>query len=186
MNRGILFFSLAFLLLASEAGAQEITAFAGYLNPGELNLGTLRSDLNFRGTGIYGARFEFDFHRFLGLDQDVAFSPRLFQSSLIPGGASDVKGFLYSSNLVVNLPIGHFVPYATAGIGFMKPFGSEFIPFDVRFASNYGGGVKLERLVGPMGLVFDVRDYRVSNVADNTLNLLQASGGLTFTFGRKH
>ncbi len=184
MNRRILLSACLLLIFFSEAKAQEIGVFAGYLNSGKLDLSSIRSDLSLRDTGVYGARLEFDFHRYLGIEQNFAFSPRLFQSSLMPS-AADVRGFLYSNDLVVNVPLSRFVPYATAGVGLMKPFGTGFTPIGMRFAGNYGGGIKLERLAGPIGLRFDVRDYLVPNVADNTLHLLEASGGLTFTFRKK-
>jgi len=167
-------------LFALQANAQELTVYAGYLNPGSLNLQTIREDLDFRGTSIFGVRFGVDFARVIGIEQDFAFSSRLFESTLIPGD-DDVRGFLYSSNLVVNLPLDRFVPYATAGVGLMKPFGSGFKPFDVKFAGNYGGGIKFKRLIGPLGLRFDVRGYSIPGIASQTLNLVEVSGGIMFS-----
>jgi hypothetical protein len=106
----------------------------------------------------------------------------LQSSNLIPN-ETDVRGFLYSSNLVVNAPLKRLVPYATTGIGMMKPWGSGFKPFGTRFAFNYGGGVKLQRLVGPIGLRFEVRGYTIPDVANEILNILEASGGLTISIG---
>jgi hypothetical protein len=184
MKRTILASMFGLAMFAVQANAQEVSLYAGYLNPGKLDLSAVQSGLSFRGTGIYGARFEFDFHRILGIEQDIAFSPRLFNSSLFPD-ETGVKGFLYSSNLVLNVPLQRFVPYLTAGVGLLKPFGTGFMPFDVKFAGNYGGGVKFERLIGPMGLRFDVRGYSVPGVLDSTLNIFEASGGLIFSFGRE-
>ncbi len=183
MKKAFLVLILSLTFPALEAKAQGVTLYAGYLNPGVLNLQNIRNDLNIRGTGVYGARFELDFHRVLGLEEDFGFSPRLFTSTLIPS-ASDVRGFLYSSNLVLNAPIGRLVPYATAGVGLMKPFGSGFHPFDAKFAGNYGGGIKFERLAGALGLRFDVRGYSITNVDNQTLNILEVSGGLLFNFGK--
>ncbi len=183
MKRTILAVCVVVLCFAVQSQAQDLTFFAGYLNPGKVDLTSITNDLTVRSTGIYGGRLEFDFHKVLGIEESFAFSPRLFSSNLIPD-VSDTKGFLYNSNLVLNLPLRHLVPYVTAGVGFLKPYGSGFQPFDARFAGNYGGGVKFERLIGPVGLTFDVRGYSIPNVEHQTLNLLEASGGLTFSFGR--
>ncbi len=168
------------------AQAADVTVFAGYLNPGSLSLNTVfNRDIALRGTSVYGANLEVDFHRIVGLEEAVAFSPRLFTSNLIPD-ETEVRGFLYNSNLVFNAPLGHIVPYATAGIGFMKPWGSGFKPFGTRFAFNYGGGLKLRRLAGPIGLRFDVRGYNIPDVAGQTLNILEATGGITINIsGRR-
>lgn len=183
MKRTLLSVLFVFVFFAAQSQAQDLTFYAGYLNPGKVDLTSITNDLTVRGTGLYGARLEFDFHKVLGIEENIAFSPRLFSSNLIPDVAND-KGFLYSSNLVVNLPLRRLVPYVTAGVGLMKPYGSGFKPFDAKFAGNYGGGVKFERLIGPIGLTFDVRGYSIPNVEHQTLNILETSGGLTFSFGR--
>ena len=110
--------------------------------------------------------------------------PGLFNSGFtLPAPSADTRGFLYSTNLVLNVPLSHFVPYVTGGVGFMKPWGSGLQPFDARFAGNYGGGVKLERLIGPVGLRFDVRGWSVANVFSRTLNMLEATGAITISWG---
>lgn len=176
-----------FVLLIGVGQARadgQFSLFAGYLNPGNLNLDNVRESLEFRGTSLYGARLEFDFLKVLGIEQNFSFSPRLFNNDLFPEEASDIRGFLYSSNLVVNVPLDRFVPYATAGIGFLKPWGSGLKPFDATFAGNYGGGVKLNRLVGPMGLRFDVRGWRTGDIVDRgSTNIFEASGAVTFSWG---
>jgi hypothetical protein len=61
------------------------------------------------------------------------------------------------------------------------------LPIGTKLALNYGGGIKLQRLLGPMGLRFDVRGYRAMNIifisSKNSLNIFEASAGLIFTFG---
>ena len=189
----IMLASVFAVVVAGQARAADgqFSLYAGYLNPGgNLSLTTVSNGLtntvNFRGSALYGARAEFDFHRILGLEENVGFSPRLFNSGFnVSASAADARGFLYSSNLVVNIPLSHFVPYVTGGVGFMKPWGSGFKPFDARFAGNYGGGLKLDRLIGPLGLRFDVRGWTVANVFSKTLNMLEATGGITFSWGER-
>ncbi len=48
---------------------------------------------------------------------------------------------------------------------------------------EYGGGVKLRRLAGPIGLRFEVRGYSIPDVAGQTLNILEATGGITINIG---
>ncbi len=172
------------LLCVNEALAGgQFSLYAGYLHPGELNVDVIGTGLNLRGTGLYGARIEADFLKILGVEENFGFSPRLFDSTLFPSAASDVRGFLYSTNLVVNIPLGRFVPFATGGIGFVKPWGSSLTPFDATFAGNYGGGLKLNKLIGPMGLRVDMRGWRLKEVFGQSVNFFEATGSLTFTWG---
>lgn len=187
MKKTIVASVFALALFAAQAKADgQFSVFAGYLSPGDLNFEDIEQNLTLRDTSLYGARVEVDFLKFFGFEQNIAFSPRLINSSLFPEESSELRGFLYSSNLVVNIPISRFVPYVTAGLGFVKPWGSDlFTAFDTTFAGNYGGGVKLNRLAGPVGLRFDVRGWRTSEVFQlgGGVNILEATGNLTFSWG---
>ena len=182
-------FAVVLVAGQGKAATGQFSLYAGYLNQGgNLSFTTVNNGvtntLHLRGSALYGARVEFDFHRVIGLEENVGFSPRLFNSGFsLPEPSADTRGLLYSSNLVLNIPLGRFVPYATGGVGFLKPWGSGFKPFDARFAGNYGGGLKLDRLIGPMGLRFDVRGWSVANVFSRTLNMLEATGSVTFSWG---
>jgi hypothetical protein len=181
-------FMFSICIAQAEAAGGQMEFYAGYLNPGTLNLDSVQKGLDFRGTSLYGVRGEVDFLKIFGVEQNLGFSPRLFNSTLFPtGSSSDVRGFLYSTNLVLNIPLSHFVPYVTAGVGLVKPWGVNLVTFDSTFAGSYGGGVKLNRLIGPMGLRVDVRGWRTADIADKGgLNIFEAGGGLTFTWGGKH
>jgi hypothetical protein len=173
-----------FLLCTNQALAGgQLSLYTGYLNPGNLNMQTVGTGLSLRGTALYGARVEYDFLKILGIEENFGFSPRVFDSVLFPSAASDVRGFLYSTNLVVNVPLSHFVPYVTGGFGFAKPWGPSFISFDATFAGNYGGGVKLNKLIGPMGLRLDMRGWRLKEVLGQGVNFFEATGAITFTWG---
>jgi len=179
----LLTLAFVFCVPQTKAAGGQFTLYAGYLNPGELNFQNVQAGLSFRDTGVFGARVEFDFLKVLGIEQNFGFSQRLFNSTLFPTQASEVRGFLYSSNLVLNLPIGRFVPYATAGVGLIKPWGSSFASFDATFAGNYGGGIKFNKLAGPIGLRFDVRGWRTADIMNQGgVNLFETSGGLTFSW----
>jgi hypothetical protein len=178
-------FALLFFVGQAKAAGQ-FSLYAGYMNPGDLNLESLQEGFGLRSSGHYGARAEFDFLRYFGIEQNIGFSPRLVRSSLFADQASDVRGFFYSSNFMLNIAYGRFVPYVVAGIGFVKPWGSEFALFDAKLAGDFGGGIKLNRIVGPLGLRFDIRGWRTTDIADQGgAYFLDASGGLTFSWGRK-
>jgi hypothetical protein len=189
MRKAIVVFAFIFAICSAQlkAAERQVEFYAGYLNPGKLNLDNIQKGLDFRGTSLYGIRAESGIFKVFGMEQNLAFSPRLFNATLLPkGSASDVRGFLYSTNLVLNIPLGRFVPYATAGVGFLKPWGVNFTTFDATFASNYGGGIKLNRLIGSMGIRVDVRGWKTGDIASKGgINIFEASGGVTFTGGKR-
>ncbi len=181
-------FMTIFFVGQAKAGG-ELSLYAGYLNPGELNLNSVQTGLKLRGTSLYGLRAEADFLKVFGIEQNFGFSPRLFNSTLFPNqaSASDLRGFLYSTNFVVNIPVSHVVPYVTAGLGLVKPWGISIpgLAFNTTFAGNYGGGVKLNRLIGPLGMRFDVRGWRTKNILNQGgVNLFEATGGITLAWGK--
>jgi hypothetical protein len=184
MKNRIVFLCAFAALTVLPANAQDLTFYAGYVNPGGLSLANVRTGLQLRGSGIYGFQFATGLLGDLKLEHTIAFSPRFVRSPFSFEDV-DVRGFLYHSNLVLNVPIERLVPYASAGLGLVKPFGPGFQPFNTKFAMNYGGGVKLERLAGPIGLRFDVRGYAIPRVNFQTLNLFQASGGILISLGRE-
>jgi hypothetical protein len=178
---------MAFCVGQAKAGGQ-LSLYAGYPDPGQLNLSSVQTGLDLRGTAPYGVRAEGDFLKIFGIEENFGFSPRLFNSALFPnqGSGAEVRGFLYSTNLVVNIPFGRLVPYVTGGVGLARPWGVSFPTFLATFAGNYGGGVKMDRLAGPHGLRFDVRGWRTGNIlSQGSVNFLEASGGLTLSWGKR-
>ncbi len=168
--------------LSQEADAADLTFYTGYMNTGGLNLNNVIRGLRTRDSIVYGGRVEFDFHRVFGLEETFGFMPNLVRSDVFAIN-TDAHGFLFHSNVVMNVPMDHIVPFATIGMGLLTPFGSGFQPFGTRVAYNYGGGVKLHRLFGNFGLRFDVRGYALPDVNARTLHMFEASGGLVYTFG---
>lgn len=198
MKRTIVASLFIVLFCAGHAkAAGQLSFVAGYLNPGDLNFqdvqNNVQQSLKFKGTSLFGVRAEFDFAKVLGFEQNLAFSQKLFSTGpLIPAipvssNSTDLRGLLYSSNLVFNIPIGRIVPYATGGIGFLKPWGTGLKPFGATLAGNYGGGLKLDRLAGPVGVRFDVRGWRTGDLANRgSSNILEVSGGVTFSWSGTH
>ena len=165
---------------AIPAHCADFTIHVGGLVPGTLHLDNARLALD--GSVVAGVRFANNFGRVLGLEHTVAFSPDFLQPEGEPH--RDVKGFIYNSNLVLNFPLDHAIPYVTFGLGIMTPFGSDTRPSGTRLAVNYGGGLKFPHLAGPFGLRFDARGYSASGLFSGNLRIFELSGGLFFTLGR--
>jgi hypothetical protein len=170
---------LFFLSHDLPVGAADLTAFIGRAKAGALSLGSVRTSLD--GSPIYGLRFNTNFVPKLGMEHTLAFSSDyLYPKSL--SAIKEAKGFVYSSNLIVNLAVGHAVPYLTAGLGLIHQYGSPDLPIGTKFAVNYGGGLKLPKMFGPLGLRIDLRGYSAGEVSSSKLRIFEISGGLLLTF----
>jgi hypothetical protein len=83
--------------------------------------------------------------------------------------------------MIIDIPVHRVVPYLTAGVGLIHQYGDSDLPVGTKFALNYGGGLKLPRLAGPLGLRFDLRGYR-AGAFSGSLNLFEVSGGILVSF----
>jgi hypothetical protein len=178
----LLWLPFVFVLLfvfVSGAPAQDLTLFAGGQFPGSVTVQNVLTSLD-KGP-VYGVRFSTPFALNVKMEHTLAFSNKF----LIPHSLSDItkaNGLLFNSNLLVNIPIGKMVPYVTAGVGFMRQSGSSNLPIGTKFTFNYGGGLKLPKLLGPAGLRFDARGYTATGVFSHSVNLFEISGGVLFSF----
>ncbi len=168
----------------------SFTIFGGFNNPGELTVQNVRSGLE--GDAVVGFRFETDFGRVIGFEHTLGFMPDFAAADMFANPDDQEMGFIYNSNLILNVPVKKFVPYVTAGLGLVHSgrIFSISMPgssgadnkFGTRFALNYGGGLKFTNLVGPMGVRFDVRGYSLPEVLDESLHMFEITGGLMFSF----
>ena len=180
--------SVLFVALSPSAFAQtEVEGFAGYYNPGASVLHG-----NFDNGFAVGGRLGQSFLGVLGTEFSYAavtgFSAQLGDLQ----GTFDETIHLLNGNFVVQLPIGGFVPFATAGLGGV--IGQENTNFKIRsvWTWNVGGGLKLRRIAGPVGLRFDVRYYNIPDgieilslppdINKVNFNVVEVSGGLLLTF----
>ncbi|MDM7996672.1 MAG: outer membrane beta-barrel protein [Acidobacteriota bacterium] len=174
-------FALAALLfIAASSSAADLTFFVGGLNPGSISYKDVKTSLD--NSPVYGLRLATNIVPSFGLEHTLGFS----SDYLYPHSISEIRdanGFVYNSNLIFNIPVGRVVPYLTAGVGVLHQYGDHDMPVGTRFAVNYGGGLKFPRLVGPLGLRFDMRGYRAGSVS-NKLNIFEATGGILFSFGK--
>jgi hypothetical protein len=180
-KRSVLLFWVVLLLPVFSAYAADLTLFVGGLKPGKLS--QQGAEIPLDSGPVYGVRAAMNFVPMLGMEHTLGFSGDfLFPSKST--AITDAKGFIYSGNLIINIPAGHTVPYVTAGVGMLRQYGSTSLPLGTKFAFNYGGGLKFPRLFGPLGLRFDVRGYSTSNVISNKLNMLEVTGGLLISLGK--
>ncbi len=161
------------VVTAREGLAAEVTLYTGIQQPGGLSVNNLPIDTKLGG--VFGARFAAG--RTLGFEQTFGLSLKFLES--------EQRAFNTQSNLVLTVPTGRVAPYATVGAGLITTFGTSLFSlsdFGTKFTVNYGGGVKLRKLAGPMGLRFDVRGYSVPAVFDQTLTFVEGSVGLMFSW----
>ena len=184
----ILLCCICILLAASSLQAGELVLYGGSQKPGTLTFDSLSEIPGNLLEGTWGGTFgvRYSAGRVIGIEQNISFSPRF--------AVSGVHAYQMDTNLLLQAP-GKFVPYATAGIGFIVTWGQDY-PEDLdpakiaayafnignKFTFNYGGGIKIRRVLGPMGFNFDARGYTIPSARDDTLSFIQMSGGLVFTW----
>ena len=177
---------LLWALFAAVSHAADLTAFAGGVRPGSLSTQAIQGAVTkqeFGNSAIFGFRLRMGGVPLLGFEHTLGFSSDFLFPKDLPSIAN-VKGFVYNSNLIIDVPLGKAVPYATAGLGLIRQYGSNQSPVGTKFAFNYGGGVKLPNLFGPLGLRLDARGYTATGIFSTQLNLLELSAGILLTFGR--
>jgi hypothetical protein len=166
------------MLAASSSLAADLTAFIGGVKPGKLTLNNVKN--SFDSSPVFGFRLGVPFIVWLGMEHTVAFSSDyLFPRNL--SAITSAKGFIYKGNLILNFPVKKVVPYLTFGAGVIHQYGSKYLPVGTKLAFNYGGGLKLPKMKGPLGLRFDVRGYTAGVLGDK-INILEVSGGLLISF----
>ena len=165
------------VLSAVPVQAADLTFFVGGVHPGSVSYHSVKTALD--SSPVVGFRFRTNFVPLFGAEHTLAFS----SDYLFPPNTAikEAKGFVYNSNLIIDIPVHKVVPYLSAGVGLIHQYGDSDLPVGTKFAFNYGGGLKFPRVVGPLGLRFDLRGYRASAFS-GSLNLFEASGGLLVSF----
>jgi hypothetical protein len=160
--------------MAIPAHANDITLFGGAQQPGKLTLQSATgafTTFNPATFGTFGVRFAIG--RIVGTEQTFSYSPNFI--------SSNNSAFMYYGNLIVQAP-GVVRPYVTAGLGTAFIGGSAVGAITgAKFGVNYGGGLKL-MFAGPVGLQFDARGHTLFSVPDDSVNVLEVSMGIVFSF----
>jgi hypothetical protein len=151
----------------------DLTLYTGFQNPGKLTLDNVARETQVGS--VIGLRISTG--RILGFEQTIAYSPKFLESGH--------KAFNAQSNLLVGLPLDHITPYGTAGVGFIVTGDKHFFDsqdIGTKFTVNYGGGLKFDRLAGPVGIRIDVRGYTIPHVFDQTLNFIEGTVGVILSW----
>ena len=169
------FLITALFIFVGTARASDISVFAGVEMPGSVE------GLHLDNGPVFGLRFGNDFIRYFAYEHTLAISPDF----MFPQGAAESKGFIYSSNLMLNFPDIDYrmIPFLTAGVGLVHQYGDRNLPVGTKLAFNYGGGVKFPNLAGPLGARADFRAYR-AGVISKSVNMFEFSLGAMVSFGR--
>lgn len=166
-------FLLTCSLLPSFLLAGDVTVYTGIQNPGKLTVGNVLRETNLGA--VVGARISAG--RIIGFEQTFGYSPNFLESGN--------RSFNTQSNVVIGVPLVGFSPYGTVGVGLVTTWGRPPVDFHnigTKFTVNYGGGIKMHNVLGPLGLRLDVRGYSVPRVFDQTLNFVEATIGIMFSW----
>ena len=153
--------------------AGDATIFTGIQNPGKLTVDNVLRDTNLGA--VVGARISGG--KVIGFEQSFGYSPNFLEEGH--------HAFNTQSNLVLAIPTGNISPYGTVGVGLVATGGKTLFDvedFGVKFTVNYGGGIKFYNLAGPLGFRFDIRGYTVPKVFNQTLNFIEATVGIMFSW----
>jgi opacity protein-like surface antigen len=156
--------------------ASDLSLFAGWTGVG--SLGTVVGQVDLSDFNVFGVRYEKDFFVVLGFENTLSFS----SGSVLAAEGENNGGLNYNGNLVLNLPVRRTLPYFTLGMGVLHRFGTSFPDVGSRFTFNFGGGLKLRGLAGPMGVRIDYRRVTVYGVLDENAKTHEISGGVMFTW----
>jgi len=173
----------AVILFAAPLRAVDLTFYVGGVAPGSVTYQNMKTALD--KSPVYGVRLATNFIPYFGLEHTLGFSADyLFPKNI--AAIQDAKGVVYNSNLILNFPvkIKSVVPYATAGVGLIHQYGDRDMPVGTKFAFNYGGGLKVPHLAGPLGLRFDLRGYTATGIFSSSLNMFEFSGGILLSLGK--
>ena len=165
-----------FFLSSFTAQASDLSLFAGWTGVGSLE--TVAGQVDLSSFNVFGVRWEKDFLVVLGFENTLSFS----SGSVLAIDGEDNGGLNYNGNLVLNLPVRRTLPYFTLGMGVLHKFGTSFPDVGSRFTFNFGAGLKLRGLLGPMGVRIDYRRVTVYGVLDENAKTHEITGGVMFTF----
>ena len=168
---------MTFVLISAPAYASDLTFFGGLQHQGKLTLksaGSAATSFGFipKNFGVIGMRIGLG-NSILGHEHTIAYSANFIDSNS--------KALLLNSNLILQAPLIIAKPYLTAGAGMIHTTGSGLSNIGTKFALNYGGGIKT-KILGPIGGRFDVRGYAIPGIQSQTLNVLEVSLGVVFSF----
>ena len=170
----VVFVLLSVPAFAQNGGNRELTLFAGAQFPGDISLSSATQGLSDitdpKNVGVFGLRY--GRANVFGHEETFAYTPNFLDSNS--------HSIILNSNLVIQVPTPLLKPYATAGMGTLFTWGEGPSDIGAKFAVNYGGGLKIRP--GPVGFRLDARGYSIFGLQNQTLNMVEVSGGIIFAF----
>jgi len=166
-----------------KEGSFEVTPFGGY--------NFFESDQNLKNRPILGGRLGYNFTKHIGIEAVVeSIYTRVDDRSITNTKEGEyrspmnkVKLLFYHLDLVYHfMPDGKFNPFFVAGFG-----GANYRPRisdNDMGAFNVGVGAKYW-VADRVALRFDVRDYMVTEIFEETYHNVAATIGITFALGGK-
>src|SRR5262245_7229070 len=174
----------------------EFNPYGGFYWPNHTNVGRIRN------SSIWGGRFGYFFDPNFELEGNVGY---LNHFSVTGIGVKN-RGILYEVAGAYNFSAQEwpfhqkFTPFLLLGGGAIQSLLRDTDSFDfigpsgkfVRMTNNntffqvsYGGGLKSEKLWGPLGARFDIRGRTLPNYYHSTPTWLELTGGVNFMFGER-
>jgi OOP family OmpA-OmpF porin len=187
MNRAVLIIA-AFVLLLPLSARSEIRAGSFEVNP-YAGYNFFQNSQNLENAPVYGGRLGYNFTRYFGLEIGGSFIKTNVDNKAktdytegefgYPMDGVDI--YTYNINAVIHLiPDGKFNPFIEVGFG-----GTNYDPkistHDMA-AFNVGLGTKIW-LTDNIALRFDVQDYVVTEIMQETYHNIGVTGGIVFAFG---
>ena len=165
-----------------KAGSFEVTPFAGY--------NFFESDQNLENRPVFGGRLGYNFTKHFGLEVVGEYIGTHVDDPNIAGrkegqyrGPTDSVNltFYHLAAVYHFMPDGKFNPFVLLGVG-----GAHYNPSinnrgDMA-ALNVGAGAKYW-LTENIALRFDLQDYMVTEIIQETYHNIRATIGITFAFG---
>ncbi len=189
--------ALALLVLAGVAPSVygqkwELHPYAGQFNPRQSDFG------EFKNEGIYGLKGSANLTPGFELEGNFGY----INHFELEGTDPQSRGLLWEAAGNVEIPLGNLHPFVSGGVGGLTAVidnnvldptnngpgsailnGHRLDDGDTFLVVSYGGGLKANRLWGPMGLRLDIRGRTMPNVFGDSATWLETTGGLTFSWG---
>lgn len=178
----------SFVLLLPLSALSEIRAGSFELNP-YVGYNFFQSSQNLDNAPVYGGRFGYNITRYFGIEVAGQFLTTEVDDKWKIDNTEgefgypmdDVDLYTYHIDAIVHLiPDGRFNPFIIAGFG-----GAHYDPNISKHdmaAFNVGVGAKIW-LTDNIALRFDVQDYMVTEIMQETFHNIGVTGGIVFAFG---
>lgn len=169
----------------------EIYPYAGGFFPHSADFGQIKNE------GLYGVKGGVNLFPSFELEGSFGYINHFRAESI----DTPSRAALWEADGNFHFPWGRVQPFASAGVGALRAtvdkslldpssnvdsvslLGNPLSNGDTFFMFSYGGGVKAERLWGPIGLRADVRGRTLPNIFGTHMTWLETTGGITISWG---